>query len=217
MLLSIQIEVWGDHACFTRPEFRAERVSYEVMTPSAARGILEAIYWHPGLQYHIHKIYVLNPIEFTNIRRNEVRNPIFGTSALTALKFGLPLEAYAGENRQQRASMILKNVHYVIEAYITMSHPGAPGDTPKKFYEILKRRANLGQCFSQPYLGCREFPAHFRQWNGSEIPTLPVTKDLGYILYDMDYSNPENIKPLFFNARMVNGVVAVPRQEVVGA
>ena len=212
--MSIRIEVWGDYACFTRPEMKVERVSYDVMTPSAARGIIESIYWHPGLQYHIDKIYLINPIRFTNIRRNEVEGVLPVSSALSALKNEKPLALYATEQRQQRAAMILRDVRYVIEAHFTMTDKAAAGDNPAKFQEILKRRVSRGQFYSQPYFGCREFPANFREWTESEIPALPVTQDLGYMLYDMDYSNPENIKPQFFWAKLVDGVMNTSDCEV---
>lgn len=212
--MSIKIEVWGDYACFTRPEMKAERVSYDVMPPSAARGIIESIYWHPGLRYHIDKIYVLNPIRFTNIRRNEVKSVLSGSVALAALKNGRPIATYTAEDRQQRASMILKDVHYVIEAHFSLTENMGEGDNPGKFLNIIKRRLNRGQCYSQPYFGCREFPAYFREWEGESIPALPVTQDLGFMLYDMDYTNPENIKPQFFRAQMIRGVVNTSDREV---
>lgn len=213
--MSIRIEVWGDYACFTRPEMKAERVSYDVMTPSAARGIIESIYWHPGIRYHIDRIYVLNPVQFTNIRRNEVKSVISAASTLTALRNGRSAALYADEDRQQRASMILRNVHYVIEAHFTITEQAAPGDNPGKILGILNRRLNSGQCYSQPYFGCREFPVYFREWTEEDIPALPVTQDLGFMLYDMNYSNPENIRPMFFRAKMVNGVIEVPSAKEV--
>lgn len=212
--MPIQVEVWGDYACFTRPEMKAERVSYDVMTPSAARGILEAIYWHPGMRYHIDKIHVLNPVRFTNIRRNEVGSVASASKSLTALRSGEALGSYASKDRQQRASSILRDVHYVIEAHFTMTERAAPGDNPGKFQSILKRRLNQGRCYNQPCFGCREFPAYFRAWEAGDVPAVPVTQDLGRMLYDMDYSNPENIKPQFFEAKMVNGVIDVSYCEV---
>lgn len=212
--MSIKIEVWGDYACFTRPEMKVERVSYDIITPSAARGILEAIYWHPGLQYHIDKIYLLSPINFMNIRRNEIENKISALSARSALRSGTVLETYAEEQRQQRAAMILKNVHYVIEAHFTMTDRATPSDNPAKFQAMLKRRVERGQFFCQPYFGCREFPVNFREWTGDTIPSLPVTQDLGYMLYDMDYNNPENIKPKFFRAKLINGEMNTAECEV---
>lgn len=212
--MSIKIEVWGDQACFTRPEMKAERVSYDIMTPSAARGILEAIYWHPGLSYHIDKIYLLKPIRFMNIRRNEVKSVLSARSALTALQNGKILSSYSSADRQQRASMILRDVHYVIEAHFTITDQASPGDNPGKFLSIIKRRLSNGQCYHQPYFGCREFPAHFREWSDGEIPALPVTQDLGFMLYDMDYNNPENIKPRFFRAKLIDGVMTTSECEV---
>ncbi len=212
--MSIRIEVWGDFACFTRPEMKAERVSYDVMTPSAARGIIESIYWHPGIQYHIDKIYVLKPIHFTNIRRNEVKSIASAANALAAFRNGKPFDSYTGEDRQQRASMILKNVHYVIEAHFTLTENAAPGDNPGKVLGILRRRLNRGQCYNQPYFGCREFAAYFREWEGESVPALPITENLGFMLYDMDFNNPENIKPRFFNAKLVSGVLDLSNCEV---
>lgn len=212
--MSIKLEVWGEFACFTRPEMKAERVSYDIITPSAARGILEAIYWHPGLCYHIDRIYLLNPIRFTNVRRNEVKGVLSAKNALTALRGGNTIAYYSTEERQQRASMILRDVHYVVEAHFTISEDAKVGDNPGKFQSIIKRRLNNGQCYHQPYFGCREFPAHFREWSGGEIQAFPVTQDLGFMLYDMDYSNPENIKPRFFRAKLVNGVMTTTECEV---
>lgn len=212
--MSIKIEVWGDYACFTRPEMKAERVSYDVMTPSAAVGILEAIYWHPGLRYQINKIHVLKPIQFTNIRRNELKSVASASATLSAFRKGKPIACYASEDRQQRASLILKDVHYVIEASISLTEEAAPGDNLAKFYEILRRRARKGQCFSQPYFGCREFAAHFREWEGEDIPSIPVSRDLNFMLYSMNYSNPENIKPEFFRATLINGVMDLRNCEV---
>ena len=213
--MSVKIEVWGDYACFTRPEMKAERVSYDVMTPSAARGIIEAIYWHPGLCYHIDKIYVLKPIQFTNIRRNELKSVASASVALSSFRNNKPFACFTGEDRQQRASRILRDVHYVIEAHFTMTDKASAGDNSGKFQDILRRRLQRGQCYNQPYFGCREFPAHFREWEGESIPSIPVTEELGFMLYDMNYSNPENIRPEFFHARLVNGVLDLTNREVI--
>lgn len=212
--MSIKIEVWGDYACFTRPELKTERVSYDIITPSAARGLLESIFWHPGLRFHIDRIHLLSPVSFINVRRNEVMSTISASAAHISLKNGTPMSLYTGEDRQQRAALILKNVHYVIEAHFTMTGNGAPGDNPSKFNQMLKRRVQKGQFYSQPYLGCREFPANFCEWTEDKIPALPVTQDLGFMLYDMDYRNQENIKPQFFRAKLVNGVMDVSDCEV---
>ena len=206
--MSMRIEVWGDYACFSRPEMKTERVSYDIITPSAARGLVEAIYWHPGLKYHIDRVYLLSPIRFTNIRRNEVKSTLLASAALSAAKGGVAPFLYTSADIVQRASMVLQDVHYVIECHFTMTDKAAPGDNPGKFQDILRRRLNRGQCYHQPCLGCREFPANFREWPADEpIPALPVTQDLGFMLYDLDYSDPGNIRSKFFRAKLVDGVL----------
>lgn len=208
MRMSMRIEVWGPYGCFSRPEMKTERVSYDIITPSAARGLVEAIYWHPGLQYHIDRIYLLSPIQFTNIRRNEVRSTLLASAALSAAKGGTPPVLYTSQDIQQRAAMILQDVHYVIECHFTMTDKAAPGDNPGKFQDILRRRLSKGQCYHQPCFGCREFPANFREWPGGDIPALEeATQDLGFMLYDLDYSDPANIRSQFFRAKLVNGVM----------
>lgn len=214
--MSIRMEVWGSDACFTRPEMKTERVSYDVITPSAARGIVEAVYYHPGLRWVIDRIYVLRPIRFTNLRRNEVKDKISSGNALQAVN-GTAKEPYivTSKSIQQRAALMLQDVHYVIEAHFDMTDRAAPSDNPGKFQDIVKRRLRRGQCFSQPYLGCRECTAHFRLWEGGEIPAIAETRDLGWMLFDMDYSDPENIQPMFFRAQMVSGVIDLRDCEVV--
>ena len=213
--MSMRIEVWGPYGCFSRPEMKTERVSYDIITPSAARGLVEAIYWHPGLKYHIDRIYLLSPIQFTNIRRNEVRSTLLASAALSAAKGGTPPVLYTSQDIQQRAAMVLQNVHYVIDAEFEMlPEKAAPGDNPGKFQDIVTRRMRKGQCFSTPYFGCREFPAHFKQWEGGPIPTIDETRDLGFMLYDFDYSDPQNITPLYFRAKMEHGVIQVAGCEV---
>ena len=214
--MPIQVEVWGDYACFTRPEMKTERVSYDVMTPSAARGLLDSLYWHPGLRWVIDRIHVCAPIRFTNIRRNEVKDVISARRAKTVMEKGQgELYLAASESIQQRAAMVLRDVHYVIDAHFDMTDAAAPGDNPGKFQDIVKRRLRSGQAYMQPYLGCRECTAHFRLWEGGDIPTIDETRDLGYMLYDMDYSDPENIQPMFFRAQMVHGVIDLTDCEVV--
>lgn len=211
----IRAEFWGQNAVFSRPEMKVERVTYDVPTPSAARGMLESVYFHPGMQFHIHKIYVLNPISFTNIRRNEVKSKILASSVKRAYQGGEnALYLDTAQDIQQRATIALQNVHYVIEASFSMTDKANPSDNPGKFQDILKRRLRKGQCYSQPYFGCREFPANFRLWEDGEIPTIPETRDLGFMLYDMDYSDPENITPMFFRARMENGIIDLDHCEV---
>ena len=214
--MSVKMEVWGNRALFTRPEMKVERVSYDIPTPSAARGMMESVYYHPGLVWHIDKIYVLNPIRFTNVRRNEVDAKILASDLRNAAQGGTkPLFLVTSESIQQRAAMMLQDVRYVIEAHFDMTEKAAPSDNPGKFQDIIKRRLKRGQCYSQPYLGCRECTAHFRLWEGGEIETISETRDLGWMLFDMDYTNPSNIIPMFFRAKMVNGVVDVANCEVV--
>ena len=214
--MAIRMEVWGNDACFTRPEMKTERVSYDVMTPSAARGIVEAVYYHPGMRWKIDRIYVLNPIRFTNLRRNEVKDKISASNALQAVN-DTAREPYivTSKSIQQRAALMLQDVRYVIEAHFEMvPEKAAPSDNHGKFQDIIKRRLRRGQCYSQPYLGCRECTAHFRLWEEGEIPTIGETRDLGWMLYDMDYADPENIQPMFFRAQMVNGVIDLTDCEV---
>lgn len=211
----IQLEVWGPYALFSRPEMHVERVSYEVPTPSAARGLVEAVYYHPGLQWHIRRIYVLNPIRFTNIRRNEVKSKVLASDVYSAMQGSRrPLSIVTSQQIAQRASMLLQDVHYVIEAEFTMTDRAAPSDNPGKFQDIVTRRMAKGQCYHAPYFGCREFPAHFRAWPGGPISTIQESRDLGFMLYDFDYSDPKNITPLYFHAKMENGVINVADCEV---
>ncbi|MGI6313600.1 MAG: type I-C CRISPR-associated protein Cas5c [Candidatus Cryptobacteroides sp.] len=207
------LEVWGDMACFTRPEFKVERVSYDVITPSSARAIFEAVFWKPAIRWQVTKIEVLKPIKWTSIRRNEV-------GAVASIK---PI--YIEEKRQQKNSLLLKDVHYRIWAKLIFipqhkrkdeKNP-LEGENPKKYYEMFERRAKKGQCFNQPYLGCREFSASFRlvdTENETLTPALSDTdggnRDLGIMLYDLDFTNPNNIQALFFRANMNEGVIIVP-------
>ena len=212
-----RVSVRGDYALFSRPELKVERVSYDCMTPSAARGILEAIFWHPGMQFKIDRIYVLNPIKFENIRRNEVKAKISASNALKVMNQGKgELFLAASENIQQRASMVLKDVYYVIDAHFVMTEQANSTDNATKFYEIFQRRLKKGQCYHMPYLGCREFPAEVRPYEDKEIQTAyqGQEKELGFMLYDMDYSNLEDIRPIFFRAILKNGVLDVSEPEV---
>ena len=204
--VGIKIRVWGETACFTRPEMKVERVTYDVITPSAARGILESIYWHPGMYYQIDRIYVLKPIRFTNLRRNEVGVKILAGDVLSMAKGGSVPKIVTSDVIQQRASMMLYDVDYVIEAHICISKNAEDGDL-LKHKNILKRRLERGACYSQPYLGTRECTAYFSAWNEERVPSIPETKDLGWMLYDMDYSNQSNILPKFFRAQMDHGVI----------
>ena len=213
--MSVKMEVWGDFACFSRIELKIERVSYDVPTPSAARGIIESAYYHPGLKWHIDKIYVMNPIRFTSIRRNEVKSKI---SASKIMKEANGKGAsYIDRNKdiEQRATVMLRDVHYVIEAHFEMTDRANASDNPGKFQDIIKRRLRKGQSWYQPYLGTRECTAHFGLWEGGEIPTISETRDLGYMLYDLDFSAPNDIQPMFFRAKLENGVIDLTNCEVV--
>ena len=223
MAYGIALRTWGRYACFTRPEMKVERVSYDVMTPSAARGILEAIYWKPSIRWRIERIHVLAPIRFTNIRRNEVANKIPVGNIRQAMRdLVSPLQVFVEDERQQRAGMVLEDVDYVIEASFDIteiagmrSSDGASDSNdraPTKHQEIFRRRAEAGQCFHHPYFGTREFPANFAWIEKSQIPASPFKglepKDLGWMLHDIDFTN--GMEPRFFRAVMRDGVVAVP-------
>lgn len=211
----IQLEVWGPYALFSRPELKVEKVSYDVPTPSAARGMVEAVYFHPGLRWRIDRIHILNPISFTSILRNEVLSKISARNVRQAAQGGRQ-ELYLATPQEivQRSSLLLQDVHYVIEAHFEMTSKAAPSDNPGKFQDIVTRRMEKGQCFTTPYLGCKEFPASFRRWPGGAIEAIKETRDLGLMLYDFDYTDPQNITPTYFRARLENGVLDVRNCEV---
>lgn len=222
------LEVWGDYACFTRPELKVERVSYDVITPSAARAIFEAIFWKPAIKWQVTKIEVLNPIRWVNVRRNEVgavasKNPI-----------------YIEDKRQQRNSLLLRDVRYRIWAKLEFIPQWKRRETrnplidaeeavylrrdenPGKYNAMFERRAGKGQCFNQPYLGTRECVASFRLVDAHHellSPTIPENRDLGIMLYDMDFKDNEargdwkNADAMFFRARMESGVIIVPPRD----
>lgn len=219
MSIGVKVKVWGDYALFSRPEMKVERCTYDVMTPSAARGILEAIYWHPGMRWIIDRIYVMKPIQFTSIRRNEVKSKVSANNVLSV---------YNGANKElgisskdeivQRASLLLRDVEYVIDAHFEMTENANETDNPGKFKDIIMRRLKRGECYHTPYFGCREFPVNFSLLEDDEIHTayeVVEEKDLGFMLYDMDYSDPENIEPMFFRAVMRKGVLDLRDCEVV--
>jgi CRISPR-associated protein Cas5d len=207
MAYGVKLKVWGDYACFTRPEMKVERVSYDVMTPSAARAILEAIYWKPAITWVIDRIHVFAPIRFMNIRRNEVESKIplkNITAAMKNPKFLLSL--FIEDNRQQRAAMILRDVCYGIEAHF--EYTGKEDSSDGKHLEMFNRRARNGQCFTQPYLGCREFSAAFELVEDFPVSPLTGVQDFGWMLHDIEYAN--NMQAKFFRAEMVDGVITVP-------
>ena len=215
MRYGMLIESWGEYALFTRPEMKTERVSYDVMTPSAARGLVESIFWHPGLRVLIDRIYVLNDIRYTNIRRNEVKSKMLASNAERMMLGGPQDMICAQEDIQQRASLMLRDVHYVIAAHFEMTDKAAPTDNEGKFADIFQRRIEKGQSYSQPYFGTREFPAQFRAWKGGPVPTKDINKDLGYMLYDMDFSDPKNITPMYFHAELKHGILDIAGEKVL--
>ncbi|MCH8270991.1 MAG: type I-C CRISPR-associated protein Cas5 [Planctomycetes bacterium] len=210
MSYGMRLRVWGDFACFTRPEMKVERVSYDVITPSAARGILEAIYWKPQIRWIIDRLRVCRPIRFMGLRRNEVGRRIPERSARTAMNSGRgTLGLFIEDERQQRASTILRDVEYVFEAHIDLLDESEPIG---KHLDQFNRRAQRGQCFHRPYLGCREFPADFALLDEDELPSVPDDlvgeRDLGYMLHDIDFT--DGMSPRFFRAIMRDGVIDVP-------
>jgi len=201
------LDIAGDFACFTRPEMKVERVSYDLITPSAARAIFEAILWKPVLRWHVRRIEVLAPIRWVNLRRNEVGGRISTRNVQQAMKDGSPLALFVEDDRQQRAGLFLRDVRYRLHADLEVlsDEPAA------KYQAMFERRAARGQCVNQPYLGCREFAAAFRLVGADgEDPPIDDTRDLGWMLYDLDYSDPADPKPRFFRAQLERGTVQVP-------
>ncbi len=221
------LEVSGPFACFTRPEMKVERVSYDVITPSAARAIFDAILWKPAIRWQVNKIEVLAPLRWASVRRNEIGK------VASAAGGGIFIE----DSRQQRAGLILRDVKYRIYAEFVFIPPDKRGkvmnpvpewlvdaeedagfrndETPAKYASMFERRAKKGQCFNQPYLGCREFSCDFKLVDPVTVLAVPITetRDLGWMLYDLDFSNPKDINPMFFRAEMKNGVILVPALE----
>ena len=205
------LEVWGDWACFTRPELKVERVSYDVITPSAARAIFEAIFWKPAIRWQVTKIEVLNPIKWSTIRRNEVG----------ALAGKTPI--YIEEKRQQKNSLILQDARYRIYAKLVYrparernGERVKDGENPMKYYQMFERRASQGQCFTQPYLGCREFTANWEYVTNTKDRLSPISedRDLGIMLYDMDFEhNFQKPDAMFYRAKMEQGIIVVPDKD----
>lgn len=215
MAYGIRLQIWGDRACFTRPEMKVERVSYDVITPSAARGILEAIHWKPSIRWVIDRIQVLKLIRFESIRRNEVGSKISAGSITKAMKAGSTagLANYVDQDRQQRASTVLRDVAYVIEAHFELTGQAGADDSEGKHLDIFNRRARKGQHFHAPCMGVREFPASFRLIENDEPALMSDSallgeKDLGWMLHDIDFKN--DYTPHFFRARMLDGVIEIP-------
>lgn len=215
MAYGVRLLVWGERACFTRPEMKVERVSYDVITPSAARGILEAIHWKPAIRWSIDSIQVLKPIRFESIRRNEVGGKLSAASVAKAMKAGYTdtIVTYVEEDRQQRAATILRDVAYVITAHFDLTEKAGAEDSEGKHLDIFNRRARKGQCFHMPCLGTREFTASFELLEENKGPPTPDESllgqcDLGWMLHDIDFS--DGMAPRFFRAHMQDGFIAVP-------
>lgn len=209
--MAFKLRVWGEFACFTRPELKVERVSYDVMTPSAAVGILEAIYWKPAIRWHVDKISVLKPIRFQSLRTNEVKSGVSPDNVKVGFEQGDMSKTFlnTAKDRTQRTSLVLVDVDYIIEAHFTET--GAEASNPSKHASIFKRRAEDGQCFHQPALGIRGFPAMFELLTGKNTTLVPVqeTRDLGLMLHHIDHQvSPP--RPAFFRAILNEGVISVP-------
>jgi CRISPR-associated protein Cas5d len=213
MTAGVRLRVWGDFALFSRPEFKAERVTYDVMTPSAARGILECIHWKPAIRWRIDKIQVLNPIRFDTVRRNEVGKKLpYGTARQSAQGADGVLALFVDEERQQRASLLLRDVAYTIDAHFELTPEAGPAENAGKHADMARRRNSRGQCVQQPCFGCREFPAFFEPVSTEarfDPPSeLVGRRDLGWMLLDIDFA--QNATPHFFHAELVDGVLTVP-------
>lgn len=206
----VSVHVWGEYACFTRPEMKVERVSYEVPTPAAARGILEAILWKPAITWRVRSVEVLKPIAWATIRRNEVGSVGAWQDAVQGARYGtLPRGIFIEHDRQQRAALVLRDVAYVIHADFVFTSEAGPEESPGKFLDMFHRRIEKGQCHKQPYLGTREFAAFFGPPPANRQPVPPGEKDLGWMFYDFDYSHSPPA-PRFFRAKLQNGVLWVP-------
>lgn len=209
------LEVTGDFACFTRPEMKVERVSYDVITPSAARAVFEAVLWKPAIRWRIRKIEVLKPIRWISLRRNEVGAVVPVGSVKSAMNRGTgDLALYIEDERQQRAGLFLRDVAYRLHADLEVLRTAGANNPPAKFREMFERRAGKGQCVNQPYLGCREFACDFRLVGGDQAAApIDESRDLGWMLHDMDFANLAGPKPRFFRAELKGGVLAVPDTE----
>ena len=217
-MTSFCLEVSGDYACFTRPEMKVERVSYDVITPSAARSIFEAILWKPAIRWEIRRIEVLKPIRWISVRRNEIAAKASVRNAQAAMNAGHgSLGLYIEDERQQRAGLFLRDVAYRLHADLLPTGSDAMSN-PAKYREMFERRADKGQCVNQPYLGCREFAARFRLVVdvADETPALTESRDLGWMLYDMDFETPDDPRPRFFRAELQRGVIDLEKVAVIG-
>jgi CRISPR-associated protein Cas5d len=233
------LEVWGDYACFTRPEMKVERVSYDVITPSATRAIFEAILWKPAIRWNITKIEILNPIKWISVRRNEVGKKFSSpTAKQLSGESSEPMGFFIEDERQQRAGLFLRDVKYRLYGYFDFidpkdrknnrsSTPEFWADTeeeqefvradekPAKYAAMFERRAKKGQCFHRPYLGCREFACDFKLIDDAseKADLINETRELGWMLYDMNFEKPSEPMPMFFKAKIENGSIRVPARD----
>ncbi len=216
MSFGITLKAWGPFALFTRPEMKAERVSYDVMTPSAARGILDAIYWKPGMRWVVDRIEVRKPIRFTSIRRNEIAGKIPVGKVKSAMRGGEMPFTVVEDHRQQRSSLVLRDVEYLIDAHFELT--GYGDNNEAKHIDTFRRRARSGRCHHQPCMGTREFPAYFELIEDNRPPKhYRESRDLGWMLYDMNFAaDPESPSPSFFRAEMVEGVIDLHGADIRG-
>jgi CRISPR-associated protein Cas5d len=212
---TVRLQVSGKFACFTRPEFRAERVSYDAMTPSAARGLLESLHWKPAIRWVVDRIHVLKPVKFQPMKINEIETKISERNARTAMNNDAAaqfnIDVSDESIRVQRSSMLLRDVSYVIEAHAELTDKAGPSDTIGKHVGMFNRRLARGQCFRPPVLGLAAFPADVEEIDAipqTEIPAEDATRDLGWMFYDYDYSQKPPM-PRLFRAKMENGVIDV--------
>ena len=209
------LEIAGDLACFTRPEMKVERVSYDVITPSAARAVFEAILWKPAIRWHVRRIEVLKPVRFINLRRNEVASVVSTRNVQQAMAAGEGhLAIYIEDDRQQRAGLLLRDVAYRVHADMEVRSDRQDPMPAQKYHAMFERRAEHGQCVNQPYLGCREFAARVRLVTAPAKEPAPIdeTRDLGWMLHDLDFQNPTDPQPVFFRAQMNAGAIEVSTQ-----
>ena len=212
------LDVRGDFACFTRPEMKVERVSYDVITPSAARAVFDAIFWKPAVRWRVRRIEVLAPIRWINLRRNEVKSKVSVSNVVSAMAGGAPPALYADDidERVQRAGLFLRDVAYRLHADLLVYPDRRDPEPPQKFFAMFERRARAGQCVNQPYLGCREFDARVRwvQDATTEAPAIAETREFGWMLHDLDFSRTNDPQPVFFKAVMKAGVIDIETAEV---
>lgn len=212
------LDIRGDFACFTRPEMKVERVSYDVITPSAARAVFECFLWKPAMRWEVRRIEVLKPTRWINLRRNEVKSKVSVSNVVQVINGGdaeVGIVADADDERVQRAGLFLRDVAWRVHATLHVRPDRQDPEPPQKYFAMFERRARSGQCVNQPYLGCREFDARVRLVEdlAAEPAAIPETRDLGWMLHDLDFSNPKDPQPIFFRAQMNQGVIKVDAKE----